>query len=409
MEESNRVITPAEAIAAYERAFRLGNPSEVEKLLRNILNVQVAVVESLEKAKEVLREGKKLATVPVPYDVFLGKSQSLKESYHLDLKAVKEGDWAKALHKVTYRDEILPNCTYVLLKHEAGYSREFGLTFEGEGEITGFEDQPAPECREKFMEGKFQTFKEHVLGAWERSGQIIEFYKPFIKTWAENVLTEHSQEQREKFVENVTWSLRIVVLLHDIGKLNRNWQAVVWRNEERIRGRTIPLSKRNEPIARTSAVSDPAVRERLERPPPHAPFAYPFLRTFLRTLSGDYRFWDVLALATARHHSLEVSGAVAKGAFQLSDTGTKVLEDLLTEVLSPLSDEEEEVLKHALYEALKSVQEGSEMDEPPSPSDDLYFLYCLANRLVKVCDWEDAGGETIELPELRGKKDAVAG
>ena len=39
------------------------------------------------------------------------------------------------------------------------------------------------------------------------------------------------------------------------------------------------------------------------------------------------------------------------------------------------------------------------MDEPPSPSDDFYFLYVITNRVVKFADWEDAGNEVIELPK----------
>ncbi len=406
MAKSNRAITPAEAINAYERAFRSGNPSEVEKLLRDMLNVQVAVVGSLEEAKEVLKEWKRFVTVTVPYGVFLGKSQNLKEVYRLDLKAVKEGDWERAL-QVTHRDEILPNCTYVLLKHEAGYSKEFGLTFEGEGETTGFKDQPAPDRREKFTEGKFQLFIDHARGVWQRAGEIVEFYEPFIKAWVQNVLSEYSKEKQEQFLESVKLALQIVVLLHDVGKLNKDWQEVVWQNEEKIRGGQIPLGLKSKLIARTSALCNQDIRKTLKKPPPHAPFAYPFLKTFLRALLGDYRFWDALALATARHHSLEVTGAVNEGDFQPADRAVEILEDLLANMLGSLSDEEKKVLRCAIERALHSVQEGSEMDESPSPSDDFYFLYCLANRLVKVCDWEDAGDKVVELPERRGEKDAT--
>jgi len=406
MSNKARVITPAQAIGAYEKAFRSGNPHEVERLLRDVLNVQVAVVESVEKAQKALEQGKKFLTLSVPYGVFLGKSSG-KEVYRLDFEAMKRGDTQNTLRKVSQRDEILPNCTYVLLKHEAGYSHEKGLTFEGEGEITGFEDQPESEQREKLTEGCFQTWMEHAQGVWQRSEEIVRLYEPFIKAWADGVLSRYPLEQREKFVENLLWAFKLSALLHDIGKLNEAWQETVWENEERIRGRRVCWRQSNEFIARTSPVPNSETRKHLKKPPAHAPFAYPLLKTLLRALLSGYRIWDIIALATARHHSLEVGGIVEKEAFHLVDGADKVVEDSLRKVFGDLTGEEQGELREVIKQALEAVREGSEADEPPSPSDDFYFIYCIASRLIKVCDWEDAGGEVIELPDIRREKDAA--
>ena len=66
MRNMRKVITPSDAFAAYERAFRAGSPREVEELLREMLNVQVAVVKDKDQAEEELRQGKRLKTVSVP-------------------------------------------------------------------------------------------------------------------------------------------------------------------------------------------------------------------------------------------------------------------------------------------------------------------------------------------------------
>jgi hypothetical protein len=62
-----------------------------------------------------------------------------------------------------------------------------------------------------------------------------------------------------------------------------------------------------------------------------------------------------------------------------------------------LSGDEVQQIQEAISEAAKRITEASRADEPPGPTDDFYFLYCIANRLVKVCDWEDAGDTNIEL------------
>lgn len=125
------------------------------------------------------------------------------------------------------------------------------------------------------------------------------------------------------------------------------------------------------------------------------------MKTFLRKILGDYRFLDTIALAAARHHSLEVSGAIKANEFQWAQLGNQSAQEYLNQlvqtVLGSLSDEESRRLEEALQEASNAVTQSSQADEPPGPTDDFYFLYCLTNRLVKVCDWEDAGDTQIEL------------
>jgi CRISPR-associated endonuclease Cas3-HD len=396
-QKQDKAITSAEALAALERAFCSGDPTEVEWQLREMLQVQVAVVGSIEEAKGWLAQRKHLLTVPAPYGVFLEKSSGF-EVYQIDWRAVKERDFDNAIKKAD-REDILPNQTYLLLQDQSGYFPDKGLTFSGRGETTGAEDLPAAEQREKFTEGKFQTWEEHARGVWEKARQLTNFYRPFIEAWAEAVFKEQWEKDAQKknhFLEALIWALQVAVLFHDIGKFNQKWQNVVWEIEQRISGKV-----RQEFVARTSHVPEEK-RKFLPSPPLHAPFAYPFIRTFLRKLLGDYRFLDAIALATVRHHSLEVSGSVTKGSFRpASDDLTDKLNQSISCLMGDLSDEERSKLREALTEAAKATMEGSEMDEPPSPSDDFYFIYCLANRLVKVCDWEDAGDKIIELREVR--------
>lgn len=388
-----KVITPADAFAAYERAFRAHSPREVEELLREMLNVQVAVVESKDSVEKELREGKQLKTVSVPYGVFLSRFRDkvAKTVYRLEPSAQKAN--TDFLVEVGNDEDIRPNSTYVLLSKEAGYSPERGLTFEGDGCETGFDPQPSAETREKTTTGRFQRWEEHAKGVWKRSERITKSFRPFIERWAKEALRDDVQLQ--SFVDSLIWAMRMAVYLHDVGKLNKQWQEVVWQNEQKVSGKT-----RDGYIARTSSLSNAEQKKELASPPPHAPFAYPFLQALLRKVLGDYRFLDTIALAAARHHSLEVTGAVEGGKFEWDEwNGRKAnewLQDQLCQLLD-LSGDEVRLIQEAISEAAKRITEASKADEPPGPTDDFYFLYCITNRIVKICDWEDAGDKDIEL------------
>lgn len=408
-------ITVSEAIGAFERAFRTGNPNEVELLLREMLNVQVAVVDSKQEAEESLANGKMFKTVTVPYGVFLGKIREiLKERghdyedsgvYSLEPNPILDDDSRYVLYSLFSSETVLPGKTYVLLSTLAGYSSIRGLTFAGSGEPTGFEMQTEAEHREKFGEGRFQTWQDHIAGVWQRSKRLAETYRPFVARWASKVLAPQWEESDSKisldeFVSCVLWAMRVAVMLHDIGKLRKSWQQVVWENEKNLSKKSPGSLLEEKFIARTSPAPEEK-RPQLRRPEPHAPYAYPFLSGFLKAILGNWRFLEsVIALAAARHHSLEVTGSLDAGRFNLAEGADEFIKSWLPMVLGVEGKDRDKFLK-ALDEAIECTKRGSPADEPPSPSDDFYFLYCLTNRMVKVCDWEDASEHTIEVPDFK--------
>ncbi len=407
-------ITVSEAMGAFERAFRAGNPDEIERLLREMLNVQVAVVDSKQKAEEALLKGKMLKTVTVPYGVFLDKIREILRHrrgdfdegepsvYSLEPNPILDDDSRYVLHPLFSSETALPGKTYVLLNPVAGYSPTMGLTFKGSGKSTEFEDQPKADDCEKRGAGRFQTWKEHIEGVWERSQRLAKIYRPFVESWAKKALAPqweggYDETSLDEFVNSMLWAMRVAVLLHDIGKLQKSWQETVWNNEKHLSGRSLGSSLEERFIARTSPILEGEEQHKFRRPEPHAPYAYPFLSSFLRTVLGDWRFLEsAIALAAARHHSLEIAGGLETGQFSLAEGAEEFIKSWLPTVLGVEGEERDRVLK-ALDKAIECTERGSSADEPPSPSDDFYFLYCLTNRMVKVADWEDAGQATVEL------------
>ncbi|RLI87027.1 MAG: CRISPR-associated endonuclease Cas3'' [Archaeoglobales archaeon] len=191
-----------------------------------------------------------------------------------------------------------------------------------------------------------------------------------------------SEKEIEETVDAIILAIKISALLHDIGKLRKEWQeSVGWKEGQPYIART--SNKRKVPF--------------------HAPYAYPFLKAFLRNIFGGYRVLDVIASATARHHSLEVTGRVKEDDFTLADESVvNFLSSLLSKTVPELQGYN---LDELIQCCIEDTNKGSPMDEPPTPSDDFYFIYTIANRTVKFADWEDAGNEIIELPEIVGEED----
>jgi hypothetical protein len=407
-------LTLSEAIGVFEKAFRGGDPNIIETLLREMLNVQVAVVDDKEEAENLLVTGKKFNTITVPFGFFLGKVHGI-------LKAESENEehiifCLESEHQSSFIDnglpfrlssirssgQVQPGKTYVVLSKIAGYSQEKGLTFNGSGISSGWEDESTADLREKTTGGCFQTWKQHVEGVWNRSDRLASLYSPFIQSWARSALApnwqdNHGEEKLSLFVQNVLWAMRVAVLFHDIGKLRKTWQKTVWENERTITDNATGDVPEDKFIARTSPLSRGEEPPKLRRPEPHAPYAYPFLSSFFRSILGDWRFLEsAIALASARHHSLEVSGGIKAENFELQEGAKEFLQSFLPKLLG-LSDVEKERVFQALDKAIDDTAKGSQSDEPPAPSDDFYFIYCLTNRMVKVADWEDASGQAIEL------------
>lgn len=372
-------LTISEAISIFERAFRVRDPNEIEKVLRENLNVQVAVIESEEFAENKINEGYYPLTVRVPYWVFVSKVKEKELNvYSLEQENIISEESKKwKLEKIHSHSEILPSRAYFILKNEAGYYPELGLTFEGDGEVTGFEKIEEGEKAEKLGVGREQTWEEHAVGTLDRANRMLEIYKLFLTDWAKNVFSAQKlkEEEIKESVDAIILAIKIAIFFHDIGKLRKEWQEAVGWNKGR------PY------IARSA---------NKHKVPFHAPYAYPFLKTLLRNIFGEFRFLDIIALAVAKHHSLEVTGAVKENDFQLADDKVvEFLSDLLFKTFPELNEIE---AKRIIQNTIDATNKGSLIDEPPSLSDDFYFLYVMTNRVVKFADWEDAGDEVIELP-----------
>lgn len=377
-------LRPTDALGPFERAFRSHSPYELEQWLRNPegrpLSVQVVIASSLDEAQAHLAARRHPEMVTVPFGVFhrsLG-DQRVKQIWEIDAAQGKKGD--TGLIPVS-QSQIMPGRTYLLFKDEAGYSPEKGLTLDGTGEALSWKDPDRAQRNEEVDEDqRHQTFQEHTLGTLKRASRLAASYVPFLEAWATAVFG--GQGDPKEIADALADAMKAAVAFHDVGKLGKEWQAAAgWKSGK-------------QPVARF-----PKGTGKL---PPHAAFAYPFLQVLFRQAHGEdafLRLLELIALAAARHHSLAVSGAVKPGDFAPfdHDGALAALREVAKASALALEDAwiEEAFRRIADKDAWK--EEPYYADEAPSPSDDFYPIYCIAQRLVKVADWEDAGRRDIEL------------
>jgi CRISPR-associated endonuclease Cas3-HD len=175
---------------------------------------------------------------------------------------------------------------------------------------------------------------------------------------------------------------------HDVGKLQKRWQDVAgWEPGK-------------EPVARFPYGK--STDERRGKLPHHAAFAYPFLRELFRQAQGEGAFLrplEFIALATARHHSLRVSGVIKPGDFEPFEEqkALAALKEAANASALGIDDAWIEAAFRRIADKYAWKHKPYYSDEAPSPSDDFYPIYCMAQRLVKIADWEDAGNRPIEL------------
>ncbi len=204
-----------------------------------MVNVKVIVAENRQILRDKFENGYWPEMVAVPYGVFLKKVQvNHLNVYIVDLTAAKQRKqhvkarvagiiFEEEIATSCSRWEILPGKTYLLLSEEAGYTPELGLTFEGNGQETGWKPFNNKGERLHQFGGKKQTFQEHSEGVYQRAKQIVEQYRPFLVAWAQGIFGIDNRKS-EEIVQNLTTAIVTASLFHDIGKLSKIWQKAVW-------------------------------------------------------------------------------------------------------------------------------------------------------------------------------------
>ena len=394
------------------KPFTARDPSTLENTLRDINNVQIVVAKDLDSAIIVssspssdtfntylqkqnqlpIWQRDTLESIPVSYGRFLNQAKRLLEQGRLKEMIVQREEYNTPKFSTDLAKKILPNCTYVLSLEDAGYSEQLGLTFEAIQNQTETPKQTPSKKGKNDYTHIPQSWLVHCSQVYTKVDEMLNrHYSAWILKFAEKMQERDVIENANDFGAKVESMIRLAALFHDIGKLSKPWQTAIGWKEGAFWGKSQDNKVTNLP--------------------PHAFFALPTLRYLFKKLGvvneeGNVdRLAELIALASARHHSLgSPDGTMAWEPFEYHEGIIEGVHELLVKVLGDQVNDLKVQVTRQLFDHLNDtdtykIYEGKHTFtlDTPSPSEDYYPFYVLASRIIKVGDWEASGQREVEL------------
>jgi CRISPR-associated endonuclease/helicase Cas3 len=369
------------ALNLFDRASQMRSPGEIASTFREILSVDVAVVDEGggvdAELLARLKEGRDLDP----------SSTSLKRGYGL-VKAAK----GKA-RVVRYREDELvieKNPSYLasgellLIPASVAYlHRAKGLCFvDGsppEDRIVRSEFLPVTQGSANRPTGSSpQSLWKHTVGVMKRVEERL-LRKGDYRSALVNILRCLEGPERAEELAGVVGRLAIVATgFHDIGKCGCRWQQ---------RAHQIDPESKEELIGRTA---NTARRMGVPHTPPGFYAAVAACRAALGDMAETDHLVRAIALAAARHHSSLLNpGAVRGYRFDPVEAASGFVEQVLAELGL------KEIDAGGLLEAARA--RGTTAQVPLMlPNDDLFPIYALVGRAILISDREDAAGSSLE-------------
>jgi CRISPR-associated endonuclease/helicase Cas3 len=380
-ERTKKVEEHLDRTTLFDRASQMRSPGEIAGAFREILSVEVAVVDEDDGADAEL-----LARLKRGYDLDPSVA-SLKRGYGL-VKAAK----GKA-RVVRYREDELvieKNPSYLasgellLIPASVTYlHRAKGLCFvDGsppEDQIVRSEFLPlSPGSTDRPTGSNPQSLWKHTVGVMRRVEERLLGEGDYQLALV-NILRCLEGPERAEELAGVIGRLAIVATgFHDIGKCGRCWQQ---------RAHEIDPDSTEELIGRTA---NTAKRMGVPHTPPGFYAGVAACTAALGDLAEADHLVRAIALAAARHHSSLLNpGAARSYRFDPVDAASGFVEQVLAKLGL------REVDAGGLLEAAGA--RGTAAQVPLMlPNDDLFPIYALVGRAILISDREDAAGMPLE-------------
>lgn len=369
------------ALNLFDRASQQHSPGAIASTFREILSVDVAVVNDGEEADADL-----LTRLRGGYDLD-ASSVSLKRGYGLIKKARGKA------RVVRYRDEMVieKNPSYLAPGDLLLVSPPVAYLHKAKGLC--FDDCPAPEdllLRSELFPRNAGR-KTHQTAAnpqslWKHTAGVMGRVESRLlkngdyRTALIKILRCLEDPKRADDLASLVGRLAIVATgFHDLGKCGRNWQR---------RAREIDPDSTEELIGRTA---NTAKRMGVPHTPPGFYAAVAACKAALGNLEEADHLIRSIALAAARHHSSLLDPSAVRGyQFDPVEAAAGFVKQVLSEVGLA-----KEVDSASILDAACS---GGNAAQVPLmlPNDDLFPIYALVGRAVLISDREDAAGVPLE-------------
>lgn len=281
-----------------EGAFK-GSSSIAEKAVRDSLSIEVSIHDNPSSLGENAMWLPKCRILPSTLKKFIDEMKP--KVWVIEMDKEVDDDYNPRIDAVPIRSGsmVLPNKFYVIHSSYACYSQEEGL-------ILGKVGQPLLpyEVKEDFVireqkEIPMETWKEHAINT-------VKVFEAKILPDEDFVFSKLASWIGEK-KETILNLVRLILILHDLGKLNKDWQKLAGKKDSFL------------------AHSGKKVNIKL---PPHATISAYVLRDYLKQHWGNV-LGEAAFLAIAHHHSVR---ATKVPKYRLSDGWFDEVKNTLSEL-----------------------------------------------------------------------------
>lgn len=347
-------------IGEISRAVYDGNRASVEQNIREIFSCDITLHEDIDSLNE--EEILKLPKIRLDARILIGKFDWLYER-GIKIYKIEEnpfiGEYESKYRKIQIKDkeDILPFELYIL--SGSCYSSDVGLLLDCS--VSDGVKSFSPETQNLDNESVHTSLSNLREETW------IEHAKNTLYILDNYLIPKYSYVIR-KFADYFDYSynefirlIRCIVALHDLGKLNIEWQKKVGWNGK-------------EPLAH-STNSD------IKRLPPHATVSARALQPYLEEIFNDKSLFKAFYSALAHHHTPRAK-----------EFGDYKLIPKYENIISEIWDIPIDLIKASCLSGRLN----------PDPSFNLakeaesYRLYGLLSKLLRISDRLATGGENYE-------------
>lgn len=378
------------ALNLFDRAVQEKSSGEIEKVFRQILSINVAIVSeeklsalgfSIDLEESWIEKKLSIGSLPKTSSISLRRGYLLASSSKGKAKVIRYEDDAYKVFKVDY---LRPDDILLIPSSVAYIHKQKGLCFLSKDEIPPQGEDIIFESDWTEM-GEFQKLDysktSNSQSLLTHTSNVMDNLTAKLSSGIYRTTLEKIFSKLEPNIDldAVIALAEVATAFHDIGKANVKWQKEIQKVEN--------ILPEDVLVGRTSQIGG--------RLPPHTPPAFQVVTYLCQKLLGGNANTEylskVLALAAARHHSSLLNPAKVKNYQFKAALGTeKFIRQILKKVDIP-----EDWAAELIEIAEKPLPE---LDEIPEifPNHDLFPIYCLIGRAILMSDREDAANKKLE-------------
>ncbi len=343
------ISSGAKAMMYLSRAAFEGNRGVAEKAVRDSLSVEVSIHD------EPIVLGNNLAYLPrckVHPSTLKGFiSETGPKLWRIEEDREAIDDYAPRIEVIEVKrvSDVFPNAFYVIQSDFACYSTDEGLLLGRKGNPLEPNLQKEESEKQEPNQIPLETWKEHAL-------KTLQVFEREILIKEKTVYEKYAASLGTPFETFVNY-FRIVLLLHDLGKLTEEWQAKIG-------------AKNGEFLAHSGGPKKFSL-------PPHATVTAYILRDYLRSQWGK-TIGEASFFAIAHHHSVR---ATKVPKYRLCSGWDEEVNQVLLSTVG-LRIESETMKKFDHQDSPTSLSSHI----PAFEKEKIYHLYLILSRALRLSD-----------------------